>query len=182
MLGVQDGVQDHGELLILHVAVVQMDAEQVVLCLDIPLDHRRERLAVAEAQRLAKEVHGVVVEALEDREGQKALRLAMHEELGLLGGRLVVAGDLLLCFVVESVVCFDVVEEILLVDCLIRLVRPLRRHFEAVCCHLDVGCSGLEHLEARWALCRDDGPDQMLHVLHPLPVGVRHVDVLILLA
>lgn len=46
----------------------------------------------------------------------------MHEELGLLGGRLVVAGDLLLGLVVESVVCLDAVEEILLVERLIRLV------------------------------------------------------------
>lgn len=122
VLGVQNGVQDHRELLILHVAVVQMDAEQVVLCLDIAPDHRRERLTIAEAEWLAQEVHGVVVEAFEDRESQKALRLAVHEELGLLGGWLVVAGDLLLGLVVESVVCLDAVEEILLVERLIRLV------------------------------------------------------------
>ena len=128
------------------------------------------------------EVHGVVVEALEDREGQEALRLAAHVELRLLRGRLVVAGDLVLCLVVELLVCLNLVENVLPVCCLIRLLRPLRRQLEAVCGLLGVGCLYFGLLEASRWLQRDDGPDQMLGTLHLLPISLSHVDVLVLLA
>jgi len=87
VLGVLYSLQNHLKLCIFHGAVIQMNLQEMVGGFLVVHNHGRHGFGVPKAKRraLALQGHGVLVDALEYRQGQEAALPASLVKSGLLG-------------------------------------------------------------------------------------------------